>query len=439
MWHSSDRAQRGYMLMEVTVALLSLALILILSAQLLFATRRASVRQQLHVEARQVARGAADYLAFQLRGATDLVTDAMGGVNNRNPLAVVAWMWEGTPAGTTFPTCGVVAGHDSGCTQKSFNNVTDANLADVGTDIITIARIDQVVRAGPLEWPGSNILAGQDVYWMFETGCPPTGAGWGDNDAVNLQLFKSYTGAHTDNCPGGSTECSEPLIVVDAGGNAVVYQIQDYKTAQNGDTCRATVADLPTECSDNSRDVTVERAPCLWTVGAATSDTPNMPGGTTTPQIPFRLLAGVRFVSFRVCQGWLEQKNGMFDATADANCTGAGWNTGAWTPLLPDVEDVQIAYLYNSGLWGNSTAATRLPTVNNVPVQGVLADASNVTRIIGFRVTVTTRSSTEVIGEGKRLSIRPAAEDNAAGTTETLFYYHQVSAAAMLRNRAPQS
>ncbi len=37
------------------------------------------------------------------------------------------------------------------------------------------------------------------------------------------------------------------------------------------------------------------------------------------------------------------------------------------------------------------------------------------------------------------MNVRPAAEDNAEGTTETLFYYHQVSAAAMLRNRAPQS
>jgi len=183
----------------------------------------------------------------------------------------------------------------------------------------------------------------------------------------------------------------------------------------------------------------VTAGPCVWAVSAASSAIPNLPGGQVALTAPFRLIAGVRFASFRVCRGWLEQKAGLFDATADANCQSAGWNTGAWTPLLPDVEDLQIAYLYQDGLTGNASAATQLATIGNIPVQGVPANVRDVTRVIGFRVTVTARSSTEVVGEGKRLNIRPAAEDHAAGTAETLFYYHQVSAASMLRNRAPQS
>lgn len=438
MWHSSDRAQRGYMLMEVAVALLALVLILVLSAQLLFATRRASVRQQLHVEARQVARGAADYLSFQLRGATDLVTDAMGGLNGRNPLAVMAWTFEGSvPASaTTWPDCGATA--DPDCKQKSFNNVTDANLADVGTDIISVARTDSIYRIGPLRWVGSSFTAA-NMYWRFDLGCPPTATGWGDGDIPNRDLFKSYTGFHTDNCPVGSSGCSEPIVLVDAAGMASFYQITDYKDGANDDTCRANIAALDAECTDNSRDPTVNPGPCFWTVSSPANATPNLPGGQRNLTVPFRLLAGVRFVSFRVCQGWLEQKAGLFDATADANCQSAGWNTGAWTPLLPDVEDLQIAYLFQSGTTGNASAATQLATIANIPVQGLPANALDVTRIIGFRVTVTARSSTEVVGEGKRLNIRPAAEDHAAGTAETLFYYHQVSAASMLRNRAPQS
>jgi hypothetical protein len=229
------------------------------------------------------------------------------------------------------------------------------------------------------------------------------------------------------------------MVIVDNAGAATIYTIADYKPGSNDDTCRPTVADLDAACTDNTRDPSVTAGPCLWTLSAPSNATPNLPGGRVNLTPPFRLIAGVRFVSYRVCRGWLEQKNGMLDATADANCTGAGWDQGAWTPLLPNIDDLQIAYLFSGGATGNSSTTTRLATIANIPVQGVPANALDATRIVGFRVSVTARSSTEVIGEGKIMNVRPALEDNDAGTTETLFYYHQVSAAAMLRNRAPQS
>ncbi len=201
MSHSSDRAQRGYMLMEVAVALLALVLILVLSAQLLFATRRASVRQQLHVEARQVARGAADYLAFQARGATDLVTDAIGGVNGPQPTRRRS---RGRARATLdrrpSPDCGVrgripmqaevvqqrVRRHPG--RRRHRHHHDRANRP--------------VVRIGAASVAGRGSPPGREIYWRFDLGCPPTATGWGDNHAANLDFFKAYTGYHTTRLPG---------------------------------------------------------------------------------------------------------------------------------------------------------------------------------------------------------------------------------------------
>ena len=57
---------------------------------------------------------------------------------------------------------------------------------------------------------------------------------------------------------------------------------------------------------------------------------------------PVVLWAGVSYVSFRVRNGTLEQKNGMFDRTTDK--PGA-----AFFPIMENVEDLQVAYIYGRG------------------------------------------------------------------------------------------
>jgi type II secretory pathway pseudopilin PulG len=429
----SDRVERGFTLIEVAVALLSLVLILVLSAQLLFATRRAALRQQLQVEARQVGRAAVDYVTYQLRGATDLAGESVP----RNPLAILSWVWMGNlPGGATeFPQCGDPGNHDGGCTQRSYNNVTDAALADVGTDIITVSRTDANVRITPINWGGGAFQAA-NVYWRFDYGCPQTGAStWGTNDTGNYDLFKDYTGCCL---PNG---WSQPMVLIDGTGNTMFYQITDYKDTDNADTC--TNIDGQCQVGDPHKDPDVPDGPCMFVVSNPGSSALNLPGGQRDLQRPVSMLAGVRFIALRVCRGWLEQKQGIFDPTADgaggANaCDSAGWNQPPWTPLLPNIEDLQIAYSFSSGNIFNNLAGNRMNTVNNVPMQGT-TNALDATAVLGFRVSVTARSSAEVELEGKVPEVRPALEDRAAGTAQTRFYYYPVSAGAMIRNRTPQS
>ncbi|MGE5235714.1 MAG: PilW family protein [Acidobacteriota bacterium] len=428
MSRRSDRPDRGFTLIEVMVALLSLVLILVLSAQLLFATRRAAVRQQLQVEARQVGRGAVDYVTYEMRGATDLSGDSVP----RDPLALITWMWQGNlPHGTTtVPVCGIVGNHDAGCTQRTYNNVADATLADVGTDIITIARTDANARVVPINW-GGGAFEPSNLYWRFDMGCPPTSATtWGTNDAGNYALFKQYTGC----CDANGW--SQPLVLVDGSGQAMLYQITDYKDTDNADTC----TNIDNQCISGAPGVPpdVPTGPCMHVVSNPGGSAVNLPGGQRNLTWPIHMNAGVRFISFRVCQGWLEQRAGMFDATVDNNCTAAGWNQAPWTPLLPGVVDLQVAYLFRDGSMHNNTAATLLTTVANVPAQGAPAQAVDATNVLGFRVSVTARSATEVTLQGKIPEVQPALEDHVAGTVQTQFYYFPVSAMAMLRNRVPQ-
>jgi hypothetical protein len=432
-WDRLPRIQAGFTLIEVAIALLALVLILVLSAQLLFATRRAAVRQQLQVEARQVGRGGVDYLASQLRGATDL----SGSSVPRDPLAVISWIWQGSLAGgaTTFPTCGIVGSHDPGCTQRSYNNVTDATLGDVGTDIISIARTDASYQVIPMNWGGSGSgpFDPADVYWRFDLGCPPTSAStWGTNDAGNFALFEQYTGC----C--GTNGWGQPLVLADSNGNTMLYQITDYEASNNATTC----TNIDVNCIAGATGVpaNVPTGPCMHVASnpVPASAAVNLPGGQATLTWPIHMNGGVRFVAFRICQGWLEQKNGIFDPSTDNNCTSATWNQAPWTPLLPNVVDLQVAYEFRNGTIRNNTAGTDLTTVSSVPAQGIPGNDWDATNVLGFRVSIVARSASEVELQGKIPEVQPALEDHAAGTTATRFYYFPVSALANIRNRTPQ-
>jgi prepilin-type N-terminal cleavage/methylation domain-containing protein len=397
MWPSSPRREsRGFTLTELLVTIAALVVVLTLSAQLLFATRRASDRQRLQTEPRQIARGAADYVNYIVRTASDL-NNVLGA---RNPLGIMVWYRDGN--NTAF--------------QASYNNLTatqaTSGLGDQGTDIITVTHADSAVFAPLIAWRGNQ--RAESAYWQFNQRCP--------DSTANLAAFKQLTGAH----PGaGGVDVSDPIIIVDANGAAGTYQITDYKTGFNADNCSAK-GSLPDDttgatCAANQGCMAVAANPAL-------TDRIDPYGGQPPGMSePIRLHLGPRFIALRVRNRWLEQKFGLFNPNTD--------NPGsAFQRLLPNVEDFQVAWIFNNGETHNSTVANRLTTTSQVPAQGTTG-AYDAINVAGMRVTFTTRSAVVIPGEINNRYLRPAAEDRVAATARDQFFRVQLSATSMIRNR----
>lgn len=437
MSRSSRSAAAGFSLIEMLVVVACLGMIFWISAQLLFPMRTASERQRLQVEARQTARAAADYMTYVLRGATDaspIVTATMG----RNPLAVMTWVvTKTTGSGSTVPGCP----GDNDCAQLSYNNVTSgSNLADPDTDIITVGQFEEPIVMLNSRWPG--FTSGSPSAWFFEQGCSPytpPGLPAGD-DVMNKNLFGEITGRGTDSA---HPDWSKVMVAYDEDGNWGFFQITSYQDSDNSDTC---TSPDPNECM-----VAGDVRPCFRVIANPGNDAVNSPGGhrTLCGTCDKFLTSGVRFMSFRVCNGWLQQKNGLFNPDTDNNCMPGGNGTTAnWVPLLPNVEDMQIAYIFRNGEIFNTPqqslatepATSGCVTTAGVPCQGLHAAnaAYDATNILGFRVTVVARSGGLLMGTiptGRPLS----AEDHTLATTTTRdrIRRHLVSANALIRNRAP--
>ncbi len=420
MSHSCRKAfAPGFTLVEVLVVVATLGMILWMVGQLLFPMRQAAERQRLQVEARQTARAAADYLNFVVHGATDMNDLSVP----RNPAAILTFVWQGNGnGGGTNPTCDGTP--QNGCIQLSYNNVTDASLATPGTDIITLGKPSTPLRLHRLTWPGSADNS-SPTWWSYDQGCP--------SDLTNKTMFDQAT--QRDPVTGWSA----PLMLFDATGHWVFYQITDYKDTQNANCCSAP----PNQCIPEG---SLTPVPCIQVIANPGNDALNAPGGQRDLHEPVTLVIGVQYSAYRVCDGWLEQKAGVFNPATDNNCptlaAGAPFpayvTKPGWTPLLPNVEDLQFAYVFGSGAVWNGPAGT-MPTALGVPVQVGGAsppplDAENVTAI---RVTVVARSSSPVtIGGGKTPEPRPVVEDHDPGVTLADTYYRSViSTTAMLRNR----
>ncbi len=383
MWRLSRRRQRGFGLVELLVVVVTLTIILVLTGQLVFAMRRSALQQQYQVDARQTARGAADYINFLLRGAMDPPNQAAGSV-----ALLIRAFWGGTD------------------TQLTYDNVTDPDFADPGTDLITFARFHEGTSITPVRAEGGDASGGV-WWWAFDGGCR-TGATQAEREAANLALFKQLTGFVEEGKP------SEPLLVLDDAGQVALYQICSYTSAH---------------C-----DVT---APCDQACVVVQADTGCTGGiipaggyaGMTNP----RLVVGLRYASLRVKDGWLQQKDGIFDpANPDEG----------FVPILPNVEDLQIAYIFDreiggTGLgdvvWNNDPAHT-LPAG-----QGRVPDATQARQVLGVRVTVTGRAAQEQWGAGQQRFYRPRAENRPggeeSGEAADGFARFTVSSTALLRNR----
>ncbi len=172
----SIRREAGFSLIEVLLALGLTTLLMMVASQLTVSMKRSSDRMRISAEAKLRAQRALDFLAMNVRGATDMNPMAS------NPAAIMTWYeLGGNPV------------------QATFNNVANANLADVGTDIITIAKADSNMQVVNILWPG---FLGPDSEWEFGPLCP--------DGAANLALFKELTQES-----GG---LSEPIMLVDETG-----------------------------------------------------------------------------------------------------------------------------------------------------------------------------------------------------------------------------
>ena len=370
MWRTSA-SERGVSLVEFLVYMALVVVLLVFSAQVLFSMRRSATRMELATAARQTARQAVEYIARYVRGATDMNPEG------DSPASILVWYRKG-----------------AALKQATWNNVT-ATYADAGTDVITLAYAVSelaIPSSDPPSWLASGIPS--SVWFDFDLGCP--------DDAANLALFEQITGKDP------TTGRSPWLLVSGENGGWAFFQITGYQQS----------------------DCTTGRVHVVANPGA--SGQLNPPAALDIQNAV--LHPGVRFVSFRVRDGWLEQKDGVFDPDNPDD---------GFQQVLPDVEDLQVAWIYADGTVWNGTPASRLGStgggvyVNDVPTQGT-TNQYDVTNVRGLRITVTARSPEEVGWEpppGR--FFRPAAEDHPADpNTRDRFYHRRMTQVVMLRNRS---
>ncbi len=408
-----SRARAGFTLIEALVSIVILVIVMALTMSLLFGMRAFAERQQTYTAPRQTARGAIDYLTHYVQGAGDLNTL----LNNPNAL-VMYFNSDAGPGGVPR--------------QASFNNVTDANLADLGTDILTVAIPSRPIVAPVHNWPGYKHAATMDVE--FRAGCP--------NEAYNLYLFEQATNATPLSNPVSNQAQSGLLMLVDSDtGMWTYFQITSYQPN--------------TDCNDpNGNIIHIVANP-------GQSGMIDPPGGHPGMNNP-KIMCGVEFRSFRIRNGSLEQKNGMFDPSTDNPGT-------AFFPIVENVEDLQVAYIYGKGphtgeVWntgydpGSGWTAHTLTTPNAIPTQAgpntLTPDEWDVTNVVGLRFSLTGRSlplplSSLKLTERKGTSadpsvahhFRPASEDHTQGALDVnaakpVVYDHtRLTTTLMLRNR----
>jgi hypothetical protein len=236
---------------------------------------------------------------------------------------------------------------------------------------------------------GANFDASTgDVY--FTAGC-----GTSDDDTSNMAMFKALTGC----CDAFGN--SPVLTLVDSKGNWDYFMITGYQKSY---------------CSSGYIHVTANHGNSLGV---------NPPGGPALEQ-PAYIQVGVFYNTFRVKNGELQQKSGLFDP---------GNPDAGFVTLLNHVEDLQVAYIYdNGGIW--NTATQTLTTAGQVPTQsGIAGGYPDVASVQGLRLTIVGRSDRlPVTMLSRDKYARPAAENHAGGQADR-FYHYRLTDTVMIRNR----
>lgn len=414
------RRTRGFTLVEATISLLILSVVMIVALTLLVSMRSFAAKQQSFTAPRQTARSAVDYLTFFAAGASDQ------NVEQGNPNALLMWASFGTSTAATLR-------------QASFNNLTaaqaTAGFGDEGTDIVTFAVPTSPVRMPIAAWDPADV-AGTQMAVNYTAGCST-------DDAANLASFRAATGARTI----AGKEQSGLLTAQDDAGRWRYVQITDY---------------VSSDCAAAGGTDEVIRV--LVTPGQTAQLHP--PGGWRGDlEEPFYLIGGIDFTSFRVRNRNLEQKTsgvdgsgryspGIFDPGCDGTVAAAGCPSIGFNPVVENVEDLQVAYVYLDGtIWNTAVQvlATAAPdgTASNVPEQGTTGTALGARDVAGvraLRISVIARSNPMDIGSrGLSADVssgrfrRVALEDHPAGPPDTIaggvFDRYRLTTTILLRNR----
>jgi hypothetical protein len=431
MWRRSRRKPlRGFSLAEASVSLTLLIIVMVVSLTLLFSMRSFAERQQFAMEPRQTARRAVEYLSYFLEGAADLNTT--GGMPN----AIVTYYNSD-------------ASNDASLVQASFNNLTgtetgnaavnlatalgtipSTNFGDLGTDILSVAvptiRPGKYAVFGAFPANGAN----QDLWINFREGC-------GTDDATNLALFRQATFEAGGVSPNN-------LTVIDNDGAWAYMRINTY---------------VASDCASPNQVIHVTVSPGQAPGSGGPIAPPYGPLGNPAVGNPAFLVTGLQYFSFRVRTDAatgipsLEQKNGLFDPATD--------NPGAaFVPVIENVEDFQVAYMYFTGeIWNSSVQQMSAGMLNcttclaDIPIQSGPKAASfqalDVLNVAGLRFSVVGRSRPMTLSVRTQTNIspsgapgatgnrhfRPAIEDHAAAAAFDNFEHARLTTTLMLRNR----
>ena len=409
------RRSRGFTLIEAVVSVLILSVVMVVALTLLVSMRSFAAKQQTFTVPRQAARSAVDYMSFFAAGATDLNVAA------GNPNALVVWTSFGDNVSSLAPAA---------ARQTSFNNLSGADAAlgygDAGTDIISLSVATNPVRIPVVvgTWTGNDPLD-NSAGLNFTVGCP--------SDVTNLDAFKAATGA----TGAVGSEVSGLLTVQDPEGRWRYLRISRYVAS----TC----------ASGTDNTVQVEFVP-------VTTAQLNPPGGWRGDLAGLLTLnAGVDYTSFRVRNRNLEQKtSGIFnpncDKSAPTPALGEVCPATGFTPVVENVEDLQVAYVYQNGtVWNTAAPGQVLATTGTVPSQArtvplATPPLTDVTNVRGLRISVIARSNPLDIGArglSSALSAgrfrRRALEDHPQGPVDTIaggvFDRYRLTTTLVLRNR----
>ncbi len=404
MWRSSS-PRRGFSLIELVVSMAILTTVILVPMYLLFTMRSFAERQQFYTVPRQAARSAVDYLSYYLEGATDLNEVPA----QRIPNALI--MYYNTDASNPGST--VQASYNNLTGSEPGNSVTGSTtqFGDPETDIINVS-----VPTGPalypiVKWPGDG--ANLDVYVTYTGGCTVS-------DAQNLANFQAITGN------GASSN-----LAIDSNGNWQYFKVVSY---------------VASNCADlTGKNIHITASP-----GQPPPNGPlDPPNGHPNLIDPVSLATQLQFYSFRIKSfpdatgtmiPYLQQKTGLFDPNNP--------DTGFVT-IMENVEDFQIAYMYQDGtIWNTANPGTELSAVNpaGIPTQaGPLGapGARDIINVIGLRFSVTARSNPMTLGVQKMTSltfaggihIRPVSEDHAAAGAVDNFEHYRLTTTVVLRNR----
>ena len=408
----SSSGRRGFTLMEAMVSLTILVIVMVVMLTLLFSMRSFAERLQTRLIPRQTSRQSINYLGFYVEGAADL--NPLG----NNPNALVMWQVGATDNSLIQVTYNNLTGTEQGNAVLPATGLMPANTSttfgDIGTDLITLAVPTDPTSVPVAIWPGNQHAGTLD--FNYSAGCP--------DDTRNLQMFQEATGFL-----GTGNQTSSPILtLVDSMGNWVYYQITGYQ----GSTC-------------SNLGGTNKIVHAVMTPGQSAV---NIPSGHPNLVSPVSLMTGVRYVSFRVKGGNLQQKQGFFDpANPDAG----------FSSIVEDVEDLQIAYIYGAApdptkpnVYTYNTSTDLIPatvTPYGVPLQAGLNSvqvptAWDITNVQGLRISISSRSKALRL-TSLRLSqrvaetinnFRPAVEDRAKGPVDG-FDHYRATTTLMIRNR----